>query len=161
MVLNDLSCNLHKYKPWTIVYGQEKIQIFSFMKIGELATMTEVSRDTVRLYEQMGLLGGVSRPFEYNNYKDYSAENVDRIQMIRHMQKLGFTLKEIKEVFKAIEGNQFGQEEKDLYVKKKMDMIDEKIKELKKIKSQLNKFLHATCSKEDLEAANLKPATIE
>jgi DNA-binding transcriptional MerR regulator len=66
------------------------------MKIGEIAAKTGVSRDTVRLYEKLGLLGEVSRPYEHNNYKEYGVENVYRIGMIKEMQRIGLKLKECK-----------------------------------------------------------------
>lgn len=41
------------------------------MKISEIARGTGLTKDTVRLYERLGLLVDISRPFPSNNYKDY------------------------------------------------------------------------------------------
>ena len=62
------------------------------MKIGELAAKTGLTRDTIRFYEQRGLLVDISRPYEYNNYKDYGEANVYRLQMIQEGKQFGFTL---------------------------------------------------------------------
>ncbi|MEN9002034.1 MAG: MerR family transcriptional regulator, partial [Flavobacteriales bacterium] len=68
------------------------------MKIGELAEKTGVSRDTIRFYENKGMLTEVTRPFEWNNYKDYGEENIKRIQIIKYLQRFSFTLRECKEL---------------------------------------------------------------
>jgi len=71
------------------------------MKIGEIAAKTGVSRDTIRLYDKLGLLGNVSRPFEFNNYKVYGDENIYRVKMVKEMQKIGLTLKECKGIIES------------------------------------------------------------
>ena len=86
-----------------MVYGQGKIEKTSkAMKVGALSKLSGVSRDTVRLYEKLGLLKNISRPYEYNNYKEYGEENVKRIHLIKQMQTFGITLKESKEILVSI-----------------------------------------------------------
>ena len=80
------------------------------MRIGEVAKITGVTKDTIRLYEKMGLIKEASRPFEYNNYKDYNTDHVETIKMIIVMKELGLTLKECKEVIDSIESNKFDKE---------------------------------------------------
>ena len=63
------------------------------MKIGEMAAATGLSRDTLRYYEERGLLH--SRRGS-NGYRDYPVEAVDWLRYIRLAQSLGFTLKEIE-----------------------------------------------------------------
>jgi DNA-binding transcriptional MerR regulator len=62
------------------------------MLIGELATAAGVSRDTLRFYEQQGLIR--SRRLE-NGYRDYPEEVLMLVKYIRTAQQLGFTLTEI------------------------------------------------------------------
>ena len=69
------------------------------MKIGQLSEKAGVSRDTIRFYESRGMLSSISRPFAWNNYKDYGEENVRRIRIIKHLQGFSFKLQEIKELF--------------------------------------------------------------
>ena len=80
------------------------------MRIGLIAEKAGVSRDTVRLYENMGLLTGITQPYEYNNYKEYSEENIERINIIRSMKNMGFSLKECKDVFTNIQDDNFDQD---------------------------------------------------
>lgn len=123
------------------------------MKIGQLATQTGVSRDTIRLYEQMGLLKNITRPYEYNNYKEYGDSNLERIQFILMMKKLGLTLKECKMVIEVIESGEFDQSFQNNFVKEKMKVIDEKIKELTTIRNLFAEHLNKACSQTDLVAS--------
>lgn len=64
------------------------------MRIGEVAAQAKVNTQTVRLYERMGLL---KKPRRLSSgYRDYAADAVLLIRFIKHSQKLGFTLSEIK-----------------------------------------------------------------
>ena len=63
------------------------------MKIGELASATGLSRDTLRFYEKRGLLLPRRRD---NGYRDYPPEAVQWLCYLRSAQALGFTLAEIE-----------------------------------------------------------------
>lgn len=62
------------------------------MRIGALATLTGLSRDSLRFYEQRGLLQ--ARRLS-NGYRDYPEEAVQWLGYVRTAQQLGFTLAEI------------------------------------------------------------------
>lgn len=62
------------------------------MRIGALAALTGLSRDSLRFYEQRGLLQ--ARRLE-NGYRDYPEEAVQWLGYVRTAQRLGFTLSEI------------------------------------------------------------------
>ena len=62
------------------------------MRIGELAQASAVSRDTLRFYEQRGLIAAQRSA---NGYRDYPADMVQLVQYIKTAQRLGFTLGEI------------------------------------------------------------------
>ena len=64
------------------------------MQIGELAAATGLSRDTLRFYEERGLLSARRRS---NGYRDYPPEAVEWLCYLRTAQALGFTLAEIEE----------------------------------------------------------------
>ena len=133
------------------------IQLSTFMKIGKLAELTGITRDTIRLYERMGLLKNVTRPFDFNNYKDYGEENVGRINLILQMKKIGFSLRECKEVLDKIEDGVFDVEFQNSFLKKKLKEIDEKIEELLSLKAILSTYMEADCSNEEFENIK-KPA---
>lgn len=116
------------------------------MKIGALAKQTGVSRDTIRLYEQMGIVTGVTRPNPYNNYKDYAEKNVERIRFIKMMKELGLTLKECKSIIDLIETDQLDSDYQTKFIQEKISVIDDKLKELQKLKALFEQFLHQGCN---------------
>ncbi|MET1079967.1 MAG: MerR family transcriptional regulator [Pseudomonas sp.] len=62
------------------------------MRIGALATATGLSRDTLRFYEQRGLIDSTRSD---NGYRQYAAATVELLGYIRTAQQLGFSLAEI------------------------------------------------------------------
>ena len=65
------------------------------MRIGELAEKVGVN-PTIRYYEGIGLLPDPERlP---SGYREYSADDVDRLGFIRTAQRLGLSLSEISEI---------------------------------------------------------------
>lgn len=69
------------------------------MKIGELAAATGLSASAIRFYEQSGLLPPAKRGA--NGYRDYADEAVERLQLVRMAQGLGFSLDTIRAAFAA------------------------------------------------------------
>lgn len=68
------------------------------LKIGVFSQMMQVTVKTLRYYEQKGLL----LPCEVNEwtgYRYYNIEQMQRLNTIRQLQRLGFTLDEIKELY--------------------------------------------------------------
>jgi DNA-binding transcriptional MerR regulator len=66
------------------------------MRIGELANRAGVNPKTIRYYEEIGLLPPATRlP---SGYRQYTDEDVERLELIRNAKALGVTLEEIKEV---------------------------------------------------------------
>jgi len=66
------------------------------MTIGRVASAAGVSIDTIRFYERQGLLAAPRRSF--SGYRNYSDDVIDRLRFIFDAKRLGFTLKEIKEL---------------------------------------------------------------
>lgn len=66
------------------------------LRIGEVATRSGVSIDTLRYYERRKLLS--TAPRTQSGYRMFSSETVDRVLFIRQAQELGFTLEEISEL---------------------------------------------------------------
>lgn len=66
------------------------------MKIGQVARSAEVSVQTVRYYDSLGLLGRSVR--NEVGYRLYEQEATSRIRFIKRAQDLGFSLEEIGEL---------------------------------------------------------------
>jgi MerR family transcriptional regulator, copper efflux regulator len=66
------------------------------MTIGRVANAAAVSIDTIRFYERQGLIAEPRRSFA--GYRIYSEDVLDRLRFIGDAKRLGFSLKEIKEL---------------------------------------------------------------
>lgn len=66
------------------------------MTIGRVADAAGVSIDTLRFYERHGLVAKPRRSF--SGYRIYSEEVLDRLAFIQDAKRLGFSLREIKEL---------------------------------------------------------------
>lgn len=66
------------------------------MTIGQLATAAGVHVETVRYYERRGLVPEPGR--SESGYRQYTADDLWRLQLIGRAKRLGFTLTEIAEL---------------------------------------------------------------
>lgn len=64
------------------------------MRIGEVAKIAGINKETIRYYEKQGL---IETPVKSSNgYRTYTKDTVSTIKFVKNAQKLGFSLKEIK-----------------------------------------------------------------
>ena len=70
------------------------------LKIGEFSRLMQVTVKTLRHYEQKGLLIP-DEVDEWTGYRYYSITQMQKLNSIRHLQQLGFTLDEIKDLLTA------------------------------------------------------------
>ena len=68
------------------------------LKIGVFSQMMQVTVKTLRHYEQKGLLYPCEVD-EWTGYRYYSVEQMQRLNNIRQLQSLGFSLDEIKDLY--------------------------------------------------------------
>ena len=68
-------------------------------QIGEAAERAQLSLRSVRYYEEMGLVAPESRT--PGGFRLYTDEHVHRLQLIRRMKPLGFTLQQMRELLDA------------------------------------------------------------
>ena len=68
------------------------------MRIGEVATKTGVSIQTLRYYERRGLLAKPQR--SASGFRQYSPGTIEQIRFVRRAQDLGFTLEEIRDLLR-------------------------------------------------------------
>lgn len=112
------------------------------MRIGELCAKTGLSKETVRYYERQGLLENIPQPNRSNNYKDYSAVDLQRLNMIKHAKMLGFTLAEIAEVLAVWVDDNFTAEQKQASLRRKLQQLEEKEAALIELRARLKNALN-------------------
>jgi Cd(II)/Pb(II)-responsive transcriptional regulator len=114
----------------------------ALMKIGELASHTGSSVETIRFYEKQNLLPRPQR--SAGNYRLYDASHVERLQFIRHCRSLDMTLEEVR----ALQDFRDGPNEDCAGVNDLLDRhighVGKRIRELKALQAQL-KQLRSQC----------------
>ncbi|MBR2195316.1 MAG: MerR family transcriptional regulator [Salinivirgaceae bacterium] len=94
------------------------------LKIGEFSQMMQVTVKTLRHYEQKGLLKP-NEVDEWTGYRYYTVGQMQKLQSIRELQRLGFSLDEIRDLY-----------EDDSHTPE-IQQIDEKIRETERLLRQL------------------------
>lgn len=104
------------------------------MLIGQLAKAAEVSRDTVRFYEQIGLLEARRAA---NGYKVYPESALEMVRFVKMVQELGFSLAEIRSIAPLLAGGGVPAEQVEGVVREKIALIDERIRVLHGLRERL------------------------
>ncbi|RMQ46373.1 putative transcriptional regulator [Pseudomonas cichorii] len=112
------------------------------MRIGELAQATAVSRDTLRFYEQRGL---ISAQRSGNGYRHYPVETVQLVQFIKVAQRLGFSLNEIGHNVAELWSAPAPDIAIAQLLRDKLTLIDTRMAELAELRSELQERLQQSC----------------
>ncbi len=108
------------------------------LKIGQLAKESGATIDTIRFYEDKGLISPASR--SDSGYRYYGLDAINTLSFVQNAKELGFSLTEIGE-FLEIQISKNGKcslaQEK---INEKLNDIDKKILDLKTIKKALTKI---------------------
>jgi len=113
--------------------------------IGALAKNAGVNVETIRFYQRRGLLVEPVKPFK--GIRHYSEQDVQRVQFIKHGQKLGFSLDEIAELLSLEEG-QHCREAKEIALRKLMQ-IRERVEGLRMMEIALSDLVESCVSNTD------------
>lgn len=71
------------------------------MQIGQVAARTELSINTVRHYDEVGLVTPSAR--STGGFRLYTEADIERLLVIRRMKPLGFTLTEMKDLLDSLD----------------------------------------------------------
>lgn len=111
------------------------------LKIGEFSQMMQVTVKTLRHYEQKGLLLP-DEVDEWTGYRFYSIGQMQKLNIIRDLQRLGFSLDEIKELY--------DENEHIPSIEQLTEKIEETELQLKKLKTRRERLLHWRNSRQNI-----------
>lgn len=113
------------------------------MKIGELATRTGQTTETIRFYEKIGLLSPAQRL--ENNYREYASMHVKELDFIRRCRTLGISIEEIRLLLVSVnEPSAASANEAHRLIHGHLEMVKEQIRELTLLRQSLTE-LAAVC----------------
>ena len=105
------------------------------MRIGEIAKRAGVTVDTVRFYERVGVLPAPART--ESGYRDYEPETVERIQLTRELQGIGFTLSDSVGALAAHDAGGATCESERWRLQAALDRVDARLAELTALRGRI------------------------
>jgi MerR family mercuric resistance operon transcriptional regulator len=105
------------------------------LRIGKLARVANVNVQTLRFYEREGLLFKPHR--RLSGYREYPPEAIGLVRLVKRIQALGFSLKEIKAVLALGRGLSATIGDPASLIQSKVEEIDAKIAELRELRQAL------------------------
>lgn len=111
-------------------------------KIGEVASVFDISVDTLRYYEKIGLLDRVPRSDSGVRY--YDELLIGRIRFIRHAQRMGFSLEVVKELLKLRDKPTNVKPQVREMIQHKLTELDQQIQDLSQLRDELQALTN-TC----------------
>ena len=106
---------------------------------GELARLTGVSPDTLRYYERRRLLP--TAPRSAGGYRLYPPETLHRVQLIRAAQSIGFSVRELCEIFRERDSGAAPCRRVRNLAANKLREMESRIRELRSSRRELRKAL--------------------
>ena len=114
-------------------------QLPAEMKIGALAEATGVHVETIRYYQNLGLMPKPARA--HGSVRRYGAEAADRLRFIKRAQGLGLSLDEVRLLLDLSVGEHCA--ETRAFAVQKRAIVEKKIADLKAIRSALDELIRA------------------
>jgi Hg(II)-responsive transcriptional regulator len=115
------------------------------LSTGKLAKAADVNVETLRYYENRGLLP--EPPRRLSGYRQYPLESVNRLRFIKGAQELGFTLEEIKELLSLRVDERATKGDVRVRAEQKVRQIERKIARLQKMQEALLHLIHECSGK--------------
>ena len=106
--------------------------------IGRLASQSGVKVETVRYYEQSGLMP--DPPRTEGGHRLYTEEHLRRLIFIRRCRQLGFVMEEIRGLLGLIDGGNYTCGEVQALTLEHAKSVREKIKDLKRLEKTLTQI---------------------
>ena len=109
------------------------------LSIGELAKRTGCKVQTIRYYEQIGLMPHPDRTS--GNQRVYGGTHADRLAFIRHSRELGFPLEATRELLKLSDDPNRSCEQADRIARAQLKEVELRMARLATLKGELERML--------------------
>jgi Cu(I)-responsive transcriptional regulator len=107
--------------------------------IGQMARAGDCKVQTIRYYEQKGLLPEPQRT--PGNQRIYSQAHYDRLRFIRHGRELGFSLDRIRQILDLSDDSTKPCATVDMIAREHLREVESKIERLQSMKGELQRMI--------------------
>jgi DNA-binding transcriptional MerR regulator len=111
------------------------------LAIGDLARATNTKIQTIRYYEEIGLIP--APPRSAGNQRRYDRHALDRLAFIRHARELGFTLESIRELLRLADHPEHPCSEADSIARARLVEVESRLTRLKALERELTRMIEA------------------
>jgi DNA-binding transcriptional MerR regulator len=109
------------------------------LQIGQVAERTGVSVDTIRHYERLGLLSKAARTNA--GYRQYPPSAVDRVRLVRHALRFGFSLRDVAGFLRVRESGGTPCRDVRAAAERILTAVDQRIAELTAARKDMSRTL--------------------
>ena len=131
----------------------------NLLQIGELCKAVGKSARALHLYEELGLLTPVAR--SAGGFRLYSERSVERVSWILKLQRIGFTLPQIREFVRDFESSDSGRDATSRVRELFRDKLDEVTRQLAELRASRDDLLAALAYLDACEACAPALAPVE
>lgn len=109
------------------------------LTIGRLATKTGTKTQTIRYYEQIGLMNEPGRTA--GGQRRYDVADLDRLAFIRHARQLGFPLEAIRELLDLADRPGHSCAEADSIARRQLRQVEQRLLRLQALETELKRMI--------------------
>lgn len=109
------------------------------LTIGTLSRKTGTKVQTVRYYEQIGLLREPGRT--EGGQRRYEEADLDRLAFIRHARQLGFSLDAIRELLELSDHPQQSCADADSIARRQLKQVEQRLLRLQALQKELKRMI--------------------
>jgi MerR family copper efflux transcriptional regulator len=113
------------------------------MTVSDVAKRTGISPDTVRYYEELGLLP--PSPRSHSNYRLFGEETLERIRFIKSAQSLGLRLSDIGELLKIQDDGGCPCGHTKTLLDQRLEQVNREIQVLLALREDLERLRSSEC----------------
>lgn len=107
--------------------------------IGELARAAATKVQTIRYYEEIGLISPLERT--EGGHRVYGSEHSRRLKFIRHARELGFGIDEIRELLKLSDNPHMSCSTADRIASGHLEQVELRITKLRALRKELKRMV--------------------
>ena len=109
------------------------------LTIGSLAKKTGTKVQTIRYYEQIGLMPEPGRT--EGGQRRYGDAELDRLSFIRHSRQLGFSLDAIRELLELSDHPEKSCDEADAIARRQLRQVEQRMARLEALRTELKRMV--------------------